>query len=172
MYIGVRGRCMPMGTSEFIKSVWYEIYWTGSIWRLLLGCSVHSQRSESYWQVELYLKRYFSPLLQRPFAITAHPLPLKSELIWHWVALKSSTVPEGRTLLGGGNMEKMWSVQLSLGVLTILTMTAYVPSAHGEPFLLQGKLEHRLDDTGRWLPFCFAACHGHATVAYPWRKIK
>ncbi|XP_026710722.1 urotensin-2B isoform X1 [Athene cunicularia] len=72
-----------------------------------------------------------------PFAITAHPLPLKSELIWHWVALKSSTVPEGRMLLGGGNVEKMWSVQLSLGVLTILTMTLYIPSTHGEPFLLQ-----------------------------------
>ncbi|XP_042653823.1 urotensin-2B isoform X2 [Tyto alba] len=40
-------------------------------------------------------------------------------------------------LLGGGNVEKMWSVQLSLGVLTILTMTLYVPSTHGEPFLLQ-----------------------------------
>ncbi|XP_010116996.1 PREDICTED: urotensin-2B [Chlamydotis macqueenii] len=40
-------------------------------------------------------------------------------------------------LLGGGNVEKMWSVQLSLGVLTILIMTAYVPSTHGEPFLLQ-----------------------------------
>ncbi|XP_068810370.1 urotensin-2B isoform X1 [Struthio camelus] len=44
-------------------------------------------------------------------------------------------------------MEKMWSVHLSLGVLTILTMTVYVPSTGGEPFLLQGKLEHRLDDT-------------------------
>ncbi|XP_005513265.2 urotensin-2B [Columba livia] len=84
-----------------------------------------------------YISRYFSPLLQRPFAITAHPLPLKSELIWLWVALKSSTVPEGRMLLGGGNLEKMWSVQLSLGVLTVLTMTVYVPSTHGEPFLLQ-----------------------------------
>ncbi|NXP05170.1 UTS2B protein, partial [Thinocorus orbignyianus] len=47
----------------------------------------------------------------------------------------------------------MWSVQLSLGVLTILTMTVYVPSTHGEPFLLQGKLEYRLDDTeNRVLP--------------------
>ncbi|KAM6414480.1 urotensin-2B isoform 1-T1 [Rhynochetos jubatus] len=56
-------------------------------------------------------------------------------------------------LLGGGNAEKMWSVQLSLGVLTILTMAVYVPSTHGEPFLLQGKLEYRLDDTGnRVLP--------------------
>lgn len=85
MYINVREQCVPVGTSEFIRSVWYEIYWTGSIWHMLLGCSVHSQQSESYWQVELYLKRYFSPLLQRPFAITAHPLPLKSELIWHWL---------------------------------------------------------------------------------------
>lgn len=85
MYINVREQCTPVGTSEFIRSVWYEIYWTGSIWHTLLGCSVHSQRSESYWQVELYLKRYFSPLLQRPFAITAHPLPLKSELIWRWL---------------------------------------------------------------------------------------
>lgn len=100
-----------------------------------------------------YISRYFSPLLQRPFAITAHPLPLKSELIWLWVALKSSTVPEGRMLLGGGNLEKMWSVQLSLGVLTVLTMTVYVPSTHGEPFLLQGKLEYRLQDTGRWFSF-------------------
>ncbi|NXH11985.1 UTS2B protein, partial [Bucco capensis] len=41
----------------------------------------------------------------------------------------------------------MWSVQLFLGVLTILTMTMYVPSIHGEPFLLQGKLEYRLDET-------------------------
>ncbi|NXH73711.1 UTS2B protein, partial [Hydrobates tethys] len=47
----------------------------------------------------------------------------------------------------------MWSVQLSLGVLTILTMTVYVPSTHGEPFLLQGKLEYRLGDTeNRVLP--------------------
>uniref|UniRef100_A0A8D0F0V0 Urotensin 2B n=1 Tax=Strix occidentalis caurina TaxID=311401 RepID=A0A8D0F0V0_STROC len=47
----------------------------------------------------------------------------------------------------------MWSVQLSLGVLTILTMTLYIPSTHGEPFLLQGKLESRLDDTeNRVLP--------------------
>ncbi|NXV96241.1 UTS2B protein, partial [Calonectris borealis] len=47
----------------------------------------------------------------------------------------------------------MWSVQLSLGVLTILTMTVYVPSTHGEPFLLQGKLEYRLADTeNRVLP--------------------
>ncbi|KAM9274821.1 urotensin-2B [Cariama cristata] len=49
-------------------------------------------------------------------------------------------------LLGGGNV-KMWSVQLFLGVLTILTMTVCVPSTRGEPFLLQGKLEYRLDDT-------------------------
>uniref|UniRef100_A0A8C4JHU7 Urotensin 2B n=1 Tax=Dromaius novaehollandiae TaxID=8790 RepID=A0A8C4JHU7_DRONO len=41
----------------------------------------------------------------------------------------------------------MWSLPLSLGVLTILTMTVYVPSTCGEPYLLQGKLEHRLDDT-------------------------
>ncbi|KFV45765.1 hypothetical protein N328_07268, partial [Gavia stellata] len=40
----------------------------------------------------------------------------------------------------------MWSVQLSLGVLTILTMAVYVPSTHGEPFLLQGKLEYRLEN--------------------------
>uniref|UniRef100_A0A8B9FNJ1 Urotensin 2B n=1 Tax=Amazona collaria TaxID=241587 RepID=A0A8B9FNJ1_9PSIT len=47
----------------------------------------------------------------------------------------------------------MWSVQLFLGVLAILTMTAYIPSTHGEPFLLQGKLEYRLDDTdNRVLP--------------------
>ncbi|NXT38265.1 UTS2B protein, partial [Pelecanoides urinatrix] len=47
----------------------------------------------------------------------------------------------------------MWSVQLSLGVLTILTLTVYVPSTHGEPFLLQGKLEYRLTDTeNRVLP--------------------
>ncbi|KFV18045.1 Urotensin-2B, partial [Tauraco erythrolophus] len=47
----------------------------------------------------------------------------------------------------------MRSVQLSLGVLTILTMTVYVPSTHGEPFLLQGKLEYQLDDTeNRVLP--------------------
>uniref|UniRef100_A0A672ULB2 Urotensin 2B n=2 Tax=Strigops habroptila TaxID=2489341 RepID=A0A672ULB2_STRHB len=31
----------------------------------------------------------------------------------------------------------MWSVQLFLGVLAILTMTVYVPSTQGEPFLLQ-----------------------------------
>ncbi|KAM4659639.1 urotensin-2B isoform 1-T1 [Amazona ochrocephala] len=56
-------------------------------------------------------------------------------------------------LLGRGNVEKMWSVQLFLGVLAILTMTAYIPSTHGEPFLLQGKLEYRLDDTdNRVLP--------------------
>uniref|UniRef100_A0A8B9NNV2 Urotensin 2B n=1 Tax=Apteryx owenii TaxID=8824 RepID=A0A8B9NNV2_APTOW len=41
----------------------------------------------------------------------------------------------------------MWSLPLSLGVLTILTMTVYVPSTCGEPYLLQGKLERRLDDT-------------------------
>ncbi|OXB62986.1 hypothetical protein ASZ78_006388 [Callipepla squamata] len=41
----------------------------------------------------------------------------------------------------------MRSVQLSLGVLAILTMTVYVPSTHGVPFFLLGKLEYRLDDT-------------------------
>uniref|UniRef100_A0A8C0ASV2 Urotensin 2B n=1 Tax=Buteo japonicus TaxID=224669 RepID=A0A8C0ASV2_9AVES len=47
----------------------------------------------------------------------------------------------------------MWSVQLFLGVLTILTITVYVPSTHGEPFLLQGKLQNRPDDTeNRVLP--------------------
>ncbi|NXU71400.1 UTS2B protein, partial [Oreotrochilus melanogaster] len=47
----------------------------------------------------------------------------------------------------------MWSVQLSLGVLTILTVTLYVPSTHGEPFLLQGKMEYRLVETeSRVLP--------------------
>ncbi|OXB75623.1 UNVERIFIED_CONTAM: hypothetical protein H355_001267 [Colinus virginianus] len=51
-------------------------------------------------------------------------------------------------LLGGGYVEKMRSVQLSLGVLAILTMTVYVPSTHGVPFFLLGKLEYRLDDTG------------------------
>ncbi|KAM9279173.1 LOW QUALITY PROTEIN: urotensin-2B [Morus bassanus] len=55
-------------------------------------------------------------------------------------------------LLGGGNMEKMWSVQLSLGVLIILTMTVYVPPTHGEPFLLQGKLEYIDDTENRVLP--------------------
>ncbi|NXN19411.1 UTS2B protein, partial [Indicator maculatus] len=35
----------------------------------------------------------------------------------------------------------MWSLQLFLAVLTILTMTLCIPSTHGEPFLLQGKLE-------------------------------
>ncbi|NWI14343.1 UTS2B protein, partial [Crypturellus soui] len=39
----------------------------------------------------------------------------------------------------------MWSVPLSLGVLTVLTMTLYVPSTCGEPYLLQGKLQHRQD---------------------------
>ncbi|NP_996872.2 urotensin-2B isoform 1 [Gallus gallus] len=56
-------------------------------------------------------------------------------------------------LLGGGYVEKMRSVQLSLGVLAILTMTVYVPSTHGVPFFLLGKLEYRLDDTdNRVLP--------------------
>ncbi|NWR73759.1 UTS2B protein, partial [Centropus unirufus] len=41
----------------------------------------------------------------------------------------------------------MWSVRLSFGVLTILTMIVYVPSTHGEPFLLQGKMQYILDDT-------------------------
>ncbi|NWR43934.1 UTS2B protein, partial [Regulus satrapa] len=36
----------------------------------------------------------------------------------------------------------MWSAQLSLGVLTILTMALCVPSTHGDPFLLQGKLQY------------------------------
>ncbi|XP_056214724.1 urotensin-2B [Falco biarmicus] len=40
-------------------------------------------------------------------------------------------------LLGGGNTEKMGSVPLFLGMLTILTITVCVPSTHGEPFLLQ-----------------------------------
>ncbi|XP_021392482.1 urotensin-2B isoform X3 [Lonchura striata] len=40
-------------------------------------------------------------------------------------------------LLGSGNVEKMWSAQLCLGVLTILTMALCVPSTHGDPFLLQ-----------------------------------
>ncbi|NWI00370.1 UTS2B protein, partial [Tichodroma muraria] len=40
----------------------------------------------------------------------------------------------------------MWSAQLCLGVLTILTMTLCVPSTHGDPFLLQGKLEYRLHE--------------------------
>ncbi|NXC94605.1 UTS2B protein, partial [Certhia familiaris] len=38
----------------------------------------------------------------------------------------------------------MWSAQLCLGVLTILTMALCVPSTRGDPFLLQGKLEYRL----------------------------
>ncbi|NXL86132.1 UTS2B protein, partial [Alectura lathami] len=47
----------------------------------------------------------------------------------------------------------MWCVQLSLGVLAVLTMAVYVPSTHAEPFLLQGKLEYGLDDTeNRVLP--------------------
>uniref|UniRef100_A0A8C3MMI5 Uncharacterized protein n=1 Tax=Geospiza parvula TaxID=87175 RepID=A0A8C3MMI5_GEOPR len=47
----------------------------------------------------------------------------------------------------------MWSAQLCLGVLTILTMALCVPSTHGDPFLLQGKLEYRLYDTeNRVLP--------------------
>ncbi|NXX91456.1 UTS2B protein, partial [Centropus bengalensis] len=41
----------------------------------------------------------------------------------------------------------MWSVRLSFGVLTILAMIVYVPSTHGEPFLLQGKMQYILDDT-------------------------
>ncbi|XP_010194124.1 urotensin-2B [Colius striatus] len=40
-------------------------------------------------------------------------------------------------LLAGGNVEKMGSVQLLLGVLTIFTVTVYIPSTHGEHFLLQ-----------------------------------
>ncbi|XP_003209174.2 urotensin-2B isoform X1 [Meleagris gallopavo] len=56
-------------------------------------------------------------------------------------------------LLGGGYVEKMRSIQLSLGMLAILTMTVYVPSTHGVPFFLLGKLEYRLDDTdNRVLP--------------------
>ncbi|NXF93535.1 UTS2B protein, partial [Eubucco bourcierii] len=47
----------------------------------------------------------------------------------------------------------MWSAQLFLAVLTILTTTLYIPSTHGEPFLLQGKLEYSLGDTeNRVLP--------------------
>ncbi|NXO76032.1 UTS2B protein, partial [Sitta europaea] len=46
----------------------------------------------------------------------------------------------------------MWSAQLGLGVLTILTMALCVPSTHGDPFLLQGKLEHRLCEENRVLP--------------------
>uniref|UniRef100_A0A8C5TXI6 UTS2B protein n=1 Tax=Malurus cyaneus samueli TaxID=2593467 RepID=A0A8C5TXI6_9PASS len=38
----------------------------------------------------------------------------------------------------------MCSAQLCLAVLTILTMTLCVPSTHGDPFLLQGKLQYRL----------------------------
>ncbi|XP_054138916.1 urotensin-2B [Melozone crissalis] len=40
-------------------------------------------------------------------------------------------------LLGSGSVEKMWSAQLCLGVLTILTMALCVPSTYGDPFLLQ-----------------------------------
>ncbi|XP_010015834.1 PREDICTED: urotensin-2B isoform X2 [Nestor notabilis] len=40
-------------------------------------------------------------------------------------------------LLGSGKVEKMWSAQLFLGVLAVLTMTVYIPATHGEPFLLQ-----------------------------------
>ncbi|NXM52019.1 UTS2B protein, partial [Illadopsis cleaveri] len=47
----------------------------------------------------------------------------------------------------------MWSAQLCLAVLTILTMALCVPSTHGDPFLLQGKLEYGLNDTeNRVLP--------------------
>ncbi|RMC02095.1 hypothetical protein DUI87_21257 [Hirundo rustica rustica] len=40
-------------------------------------------------------------------------------------------------LLGAGSVEKMWSAQLCLAVLTILTVALCVPSTHGDPFLLQ-----------------------------------
>uniref|UniRef100_A0A8D2QRE6 Urotensin 2B n=1 Tax=Zosterops lateralis melanops TaxID=1220523 RepID=A0A8D2QRE6_ZOSLA len=40
-------------------------------------------------------------------------------------------------LLGAGSVEKMWSAQLCLAVLIILTMALCVPSTHGDPFLLQ-----------------------------------
>lgn len=79
---------------------------------------------------------------------------------------------EGRMLLGAGNVEKMWSAQLCLGVLTILTMALCVPSTHGDPFLLQGKLEYRLHDTGTWLSFCFAACHGQCNNHFSGKEIK
>ncbi|NXR98841.1 UTS2B protein, partial [Oxylabes madagascariensis] len=46
----------------------------------------------------------------------------------------------------------MWSAQLCLGVLTILIMALCVPSTHGDPFLLQGKLEYSYMTQNRVLP--------------------
>uniref|UniRef100_A0A8C9F3N3 Urotensin 2B n=1 Tax=Pavo cristatus TaxID=9049 RepID=A0A8C9F3N3_PAVCR len=51
-------------------------------------------------------------------------------------------------LLGGGYMEKMRSVHLSLGVLVILTVAAYVPPTHGVPFfLLDNRVLPEREDT-------------------------
>ncbi|XP_042734330.1 urotensin-2B isoform X2 [Lagopus leucura] len=51
-------------------------------------------------------------------------------------------------LSGGGYVEKMRSIQLSLGMLAILTMTVYVPSTHGVPFfLLDNRVLPEREDT-------------------------
>uniref|UniRef100_A0A8C8SJA4 Uncharacterized protein n=1 Tax=Pelusios castaneus TaxID=367368 RepID=A0A8C8SJA4_9SAUR len=38
-------------------------------------------------------------------------------------------------------MDKICSVQLCLGILTLFSIMVSIPSAHGKPFILQGKLK-------------------------------
>uniref|UniRef100_A0A8C3RM53 Urotensin 2B n=1 Tax=Chelydra serpentina TaxID=8475 RepID=A0A8C3RM53_CHESE len=44
-------------------------------------------------------------------------------------------------------MDKICSVQLCLGLLTVFSIMLSIPSAHGKPLALQGKLNLSLDDT-------------------------
>uniref|UniRef100_A0A8C4YAW1 Urotensin 2B n=2 Tax=Gopherus TaxID=38771 RepID=A0A8C4YAW1_9SAUR len=44
-------------------------------------------------------------------------------------------------------MDKICSVQLCLGLLTVFSIMLLIPSAHGKPLALQGKLKLSLDDT-------------------------
>ncbi|XP_026505727.1 urotensin-2B [Terrapene carolina triunguis] len=43
-------------------------------------------------------------------------------------------------------MDKICSVQLCLGLLTVFSIMLLIPSAHGKPLALQGKLKLSLDD--------------------------
>ncbi|XP_039344650.1 urotensin-2B [Mauremys reevesii] len=44
-------------------------------------------------------------------------------------------------------MDKICSIQLCLGLLTVFSIMPLIPSAHGKPLALQGKLKLSLDDT-------------------------
>lgn len=59
-------------------------------------------------------------------------------------------------------MGRIGSAQLCFGMLAVLAIVVYIPSTHGKPFLLQGKLKGRhalLTQVGArlcWSSICFA----------------